>query len=77
MAMKLETYLELSCVIYRGIGYSVVNLFLMNAKHSTVCTDYNAGGLGINLTAADTAILFDSDWNPHQDSQAQVHLSSY
>ena len=27
--------------------------------------------MGINLTAADTCILFDSDWNPHQDSQAQ------
>lgn len=31
-----------------------------------------AGGMGINLTAADTCILFDSDWNPHIDSQ--VHM---
>lgn len=30
-----------------------------------------AGGLGINLTAADTVVLFDSDWNPQMDLQAQ------
>ena len=29
-----------------------------------------AGGQGINLTAADTAVLFDSDFNPHRDLQA-------
>ncbi|KAH8632332.1 Lymphoid-specific helicase [Alternaria alternata] len=29
-----------------------------------------AGGQGINLAAADTVILFDSDWNPQQDLQA-------
>ena len=33
-----------------------------------------AGGVGINLTAADTVVIFDSDWNPHMDSQAQVRL---
>eukprot|EP00923_Selenidium_pygospionis_P019159 GHVN01033534.1.p1 GENE.GHVN01033534.1~~GHVN01033534.1.p1 ORF type:complete len:1313 (-),score=174.73 GHVN01033534.1:144-4082(-) len=35
-----------------------------------LCT--KAGGVGINLTAADTVIIFDSDWNPQNDIQAQA-----
>ncbi|CAF1342694.1 unnamed protein product [Adineta steineri] len=29
-----------------------------------------SGGLGINLATADTVIIYDSDWNPHNDIQA-------
>jgi hypothetical protein len=31
-----------------------------------------AGGLGINLATADVVVLYDSDWNPQVDLQAQV-----
>ncbi|KNC83417.1 hypothetical protein SARC_04334 [Sphaeroforma arctica JP610] len=33
-----------------------------------------AGGVGINLTAADTVIIYDSDWNPQNDVQAQARV---
>ena len=35
-----------------------------------LCT--KAGGVGINLTAADVVIIYDSDWNPQNDIQAQA-----
>ncbi|XP_019183028.1 PREDICTED: ATP-dependent DNA helicase DDM1 isoform X2 [Ipomoea nil] len=40
---------------------STCRIFLLSTR---------AGGLGINLTAADTCILYDSDWNPQMDLQA-------
>jgi len=41
------------------------------SQHRVFLLSTRAGGQGINLAAADTVILFDSDWNPQQDLQAQ------
>jgi Helicase conserved C-terminal domain len=47
------------------------SLLLILALFSPFLTSHNrAGGIGINLTAADTVIFYDSDWNPTMDEQA-------
>ncbi|PPE02180.1 hypothetical protein GOBAR_DD00778 [Gossypium barbadense] len=42
----------------------------VNSDYRIFILSTRAGGLGINLTAADTCILYDSDWNPQMDLQA-------
>ena len=50
---------------------SAIHQFQTDSKVKCFLITTRAGGLGINLTAADTVIIFDSDWNPHVDQQAQ------
>merc|ERR1719412_489512 len=49
----------------------MLKLFNHNPEYFIFLLSTRAGGLGLNLQAADTVIIFDSDWNPHQDLQAQ------
>ena len=47
-----------------------MNDFQENSNIFIFLLSTRAGGLGINLTAADTVIFYDSDWNPTVDQQA-------
>ncbi|KAK9249174.1 SNF2 family N-terminal domain-containing protein [Lipomyces tetrasporus] len=47
-----------------------IDNFNSDSKYRLFLLSTRAGGLGINLSSADTVILFDSDWNPQQDLQA-------
>jgi len=48
-----------------------IDKFNQDPQYCIFLLSTRAGGLGINLTAADTCIIYDSDWNPQQDLQAQ------
>lgn len=70
---------------YRGVTYMRLDGTTKSEDRSDLLRDFNrpdspyfifllstrAGGLGLNLQTADTVIIYDSDWNPHQDLQAQ------
>ncbi|KAJ3211695.1 hypothetical protein HDU82_005205, partial [Entophlyctis luteolus] len=54
--------------------HSMINEFNANPKIFAFLLTTRTGGTGINLTAADTVIIYDCDWNPHQDIQAVARV---
>lgn len=76
----MEDYLRLKGMQYLRLDGSTKAdersemLKLFNAEDSpyfAFLLSTRAGGLGLNLQTADTVIIYDTDWNPHQDLQAQ------
>ena len=49
----------------------LVDKFNTNADIDVFLLTTRVGGLGLNLTGANRVILFDPDWNPSTDAQAQ------
>lgn len=75
----MEDYLEADGVQYCRLDGSVsqidrenrIKQFNEDPDITCFLLSTRAGGLGINLTSADTVIIYDSDWNPQIDLQAQ------
>lgn len=75
----VEDYLSLrdwkSCRLDGSTGYKEraesIHNFQTDPEYKIFLLSTRAGGLGLNLMAADTVIILDSDWNPQCDLQAQ------
>ncbi|CAJ0570577.1 unnamed protein product, partial [Mesorhabditis spiculigera] len=75
----LQEFLSFHCYHYfrldgaTGIEqrHAMMERFNTDPKIFCFILSTRAGGVGINLTGADTVIFYDSDWNPTMDAQAQ------
>ena len=70
MNHRRHTYIRLDGSSKIHERRDMVNDFQQRSDIFIFLLSTRAGGLGINLTAADTVIFYDSDWNPTVDQQA-------
>lgn len=63
-SMRRYKYLRLDGSCNRARRRFDIDRFNKSSEHFIFLISTRAGGLGINLQAADTVIHFDSDWNP-------------
>ena len=66
-----HTYLRLDGATGVDQRQRLMDRFNNDEKIFCFILSTRSGGLGINLTGADTVIFYDSDWNPAMDAQAQ------
>eukprot|EP00477_Mikrocytos_mackini_P001463 GAHX01001572.1.p1 GENE.GAHX01001572.1~~GAHX01001572.1.p1 ORF type:complete len:1685 (-),score=280.62 GAHX01001572.1:48-5102(-) len=71
LSRKNFSYLRLDGSTPLELRQARVDRFNADQKIFCFITSTKSGGLGINLTGADTVIFYDSDWNPSVDLQAQ------
>lgn len=64
------TYLRLDGSIPAAQRHSVVTRFNADPSIDVLLLTTQVGGLGLNLTGADTVIFVEHDWNPMKDLQA-------
>lgn len=70
MIKKRYTFFRLDGSLNIADRRDMVNQFQKNDKIFAFLLSTRAGGLGITLTAANTVIFYDNDWNPTMDAQA-------
>ena len=71
MAFRRYRYIRLDGSSKISDRRDMVDDFQTNSEIFVFLLSTRAGGLGINLTAADTVIFYDSDWNPTVDQQVE------
>lgn len=68
--MKSVTYLRLDGSVEPSKRFEIVKAFNSDPTIDALLLTTHVGGLGLNLTSADTLIFMEHDWNPMRDLQA-------